>query len=70
MIRPKKYVQTWTLLVMGPFYPILAIWTNNFHAYFDLPYKSQVANLSRKTLELSSDSNPDSNGAIQPYSST
>ena len=52
--KPKKYLETLTLLVAGAIYrkfSDLAIWTSTFQIYFNLDLKSKV-------FSLTSDLNP------------
>ena len=61
MDRPYKYIQTLTLLDIGPFNPVLAnqpYRTSMILAYIELDLKSKVVSINGVTLEIPSDLNP------------
>ena len=62
LVTPLKYLQTLTLFAMGPFNPILAIWTIFFQDYYDLALSSEDVSIFGYTLKVSSELNPFSHG--------
>ena len=54
MNRPQKSFWNSTLLVMGPFNPIFATWTNTFKVQYDHDLNSKVVSFDDKTREIPS----------------